>query len=228
MVVHPNMQRNLIVVGSVILAAGLITASDALHDGTTEIIAWMQGAISQAPLLGIVGFVILAMISAVLAFFSSAVLVPVAILAWGKPATLALLWLGWLLGGIASFCIGRFLGRSVAATLIGETKIAAWEEQFNRRAGFLHILLFQTAVPSEIPGYVLGILHYRFLFYLIALAVSELPYAVAVVYLGEFFLEGESFIFMVVGGAAVLLGTLTFLVSRHTTRQGIDKLTHPD
>jgi uncharacterized membrane protein YdjX (TVP38/TMEM64 family) len=213
MVVHRNMQRNIIVVGLAILAA------DALHDGTGEIIAWMQGTISQAPLLGIVGFVLLAMISAMIAFFSSAVLAPVAILAWGKPATLALLWLGWLLGGIASFCIGRFLGRSVAATLIGETKIAAWEGFVNQRTRFLHILLFQAAVPSEIPGYLLGILHYRFLLYLIALAITELPYAIAVVYLGDSFLEGESSILMVAGGAAVLLGTLIYLLAGRTLRK---------
>ncbi|NCF20034.1 MAG: TVP38/TMEM64 family protein [Haliea sp.] len=213
------MQRNIIVVGLAILAAGLIAASDALHDGTGEIIAWMQGTISQAPLLGIVGFVLLAMISAMIAFFSSAVLAPVAILAWGKPATLALLWLGWLLGGIASFCIGRFLGRSVAATLIGETKIAAWEGFVNQRTRFLHILLFQAAVPSEIPGYLLGILHYRFLLYLIALAITELPYAIAVVYLGDSFLEGESSILMVAGGAAVLLGTLIYLLAGRTLRK---------
>jgi uncharacterized membrane protein YdjX (TVP38/TMEM64 family) len=219
MVVHRNMQRNIIVVGLAILAAGLIAASDALHDGTGEIIAWMQGTISQAPLLGIVGFVLLAMISAMIAFFSSAVLAPVAILAWGKPATLALLWLGWLLGGIASFCIGRFLGRSVAATLIGETKIAAWEGFVNQRTRFLHILLFQAAVPSEIPGYLLGILHYRFLLYLIALAITELPYAIAVVYLGDSFLEGESSILMVAGGAAVLLGTLIYLLAGRTLRK---------
>ena len=219
MVVHRNMQRNIIVVGLAILAAGLIAASDALHDGTGEIIAWMQGTISQAPLLGIVGFVLLAMISAMIAFFSSAVLAPVAILAWGKPATLALLWLGWLLGGIASFCIGRFLGRSVAATLIGETKIAAWEGFVNQRTRLLHILLFQAAVPSEIPGYLLGILHYRFLLYLIALAITELPYAIAVVYLGDSFLEGESSILMVAGGAAVLLGTLIYLLAGRTLRK---------
>ena len=219
MVVHRNMQRNIIVVGLAILAAGLIAASDALHDGTGEIIAWMQGTISQAPLLGIVGFVLLAMISAMIAFFSSAVLAPVAILAWGKPATLALLWLGWLLGGIASFCIGRFLGRSVAATLIGETKIAAWEGFVNQRTRFLHILLFQAAVPSEIPGYLLGILHYRFLLYLIALAITELPYAIAVVYLGDSFLEGESSILMVAGGAAVLMGTLIYLLAGRTLRK---------
>ena len=219
MVARRNIQRNFIVVGLAILAAGLIAASDALHDGTGEIIAWMQVTISQAPLLGIIGFVLLAMISAMIAFFSSAVLAPVAILAWGKPATLALLWLGWLLGGIASFCIGRFLGRSVAATLIGETKIAAWEGFVNQRTRFLHILLFQAAVPSEIPGYLLGILHYRFLLYLIALAITELPYAIAVVYLGDSFLEGESSILMVAGGAAVLLGALIYLLAGRTLRK---------
>ncbi len=122
--------------------------------------------------------------------------------------TLVLLWSGWLLGGIASFCIGRFLGRKVAATLIGEEKIAGWQSQFDQRSRFVHVLLFQAIVPSEIPGYVLGILRYRFALYLLALAITELPYVVGVVFLGEYFLQGQSLAILLLGIAVVTLGVL--------------------
>lgn len=107
-----NLQRHLLVVGMLIIGAGLVAASDTLHDSTEEIILWTEGMISQAPLLGMLIFVLLAVLSAMVAFFSSALLAPVAVYAWGQAACLALLWCGWFLGGIASFCIGRFLGRS--------------------------------------------------------------------------------------------------------------------
>jgi uncharacterized membrane protein YdjX (TVP38/TMEM64 family) len=150
-------------------------------------------------------FVGIAMLSAMLAFFSSAIFVPIAIYAWGNAIAFVLLWLGWLLGGVASFCIGRFLGRRVAAALIGEEKIAGWQSQLGERSRFVHVLLFQAVVPSEIPGYVLGILRYRFSLYLLALAVTELPYVVGVVYLGEHFLKGQSMVILLLGIAVVLL-----------------------
>ena len=194
-------------------------ASDTLHDKIEEIIIWTEAAISEAPLLGMLVFVLLSMLSAMVAFFSSAVLAPIAVYAWGKAGCLALLWLGWLLGGIASFCIGRFAGRSVAAMLIGERKIAGWEQQVSEHTRFIHVLLFQAAVPSEIPGYVLGILRYRFLLYLTALAITELPYAVAVVYLGESFLEGEAIVFVILGLAVILMGAFLLQILRRVAQR---------
>jgi uncharacterized membrane protein YdjX (TVP38/TMEM64 family) len=213
--VRHNLQRHMIVVGMLIIVVGLFSASDVLHGGTEEVIAWIEGIIVRAPVLGMALFVLLAMASAMVAFFSSAVIAPVAIYAWGKAATFALLWLGWLLGGILSFCIGRFLGRSMVGMIIDEEKIAGWERELGTRARFTHILAFQAVVPSEIPGYVLGILRYRFSWYLPALAVTELPYAAATVYLGESFLEGDSLVFVLVGVAVITLGiTLFRLISR--------------
>jgi uncharacterized membrane protein YdjX (TVP38/TMEM64 family) len=216
MSIRENLQRHIVIVGILIVVVGLFTASDTLHDRTEEIIVWIEGVISQAPVLGMFLFVLLAMFSAMVAFFSSAVFAPIAIYAWGKAATFALLWLGWLLGGILSFCIGRFLGRSFVGMLIDEQKIAGWERELGERSRFIHILMFQAAVPSEIPGYVLGILRYRFPLYLTALALTEIPYAIATVYLGESFLEGESTVFILLGIAVIVLGV--FLL------QGIRKL----
>jgi uncharacterized membrane protein YdjX (TVP38/TMEM64 family) len=206
MSIREYLQRHLVIVGILIVVAGLIAASDTLHDRTEEIIIWTEGVVSQAPILGMVLFVLLSMVSAMVAFFSSAVFAPIAIYAWGKAGTFALLWLGWLLGGILSFCVGRFLGRSVVGMLIDEQKIAGWERELGERSRFIHILMFQAAVPSEIPGYVLGILRYRFSLYLAALAITELPYAIATVYLGESFLEGESTVFILLGIAVIVLG----------------------
>jgi uncharacterized membrane protein YdjX (TVP38/TMEM64 family) len=200
------LQRHIVIVGVLIVVAGLVAASDTLHDRTEDIIVWFEGAIAQAPVLGMVLFVLLAMVSAMVAFFSSAIFAPIAIYAWGKVGTFMLLWLGWLLGGIVSFCIGRYLGRSVVGMIIDEQKIAGWERELGARSRFIHILMFQAAVPSEIPGYVLGILRYRFLLYLAALAITELPYAIATVYLGESFLQGESTVFILLGFAVIVLG----------------------
>ncbi len=214
--IREYLQRHIVIVGILIVVVGLVTASDTLHNRTEEIIVWIEGVISQAPVLGMVLFVLLSMVSAMVAFFSSAVFAPIAVYAWGKAGTFMLLWLGWLLGGILSFCVGRFLGRSVVGMIIDEKKIAGWERELGERSRFIHILMFQAAVPSEIPGYVLGILHYRFPLYLTALALTEIPYAIATVYLGESFLEGESIVFILLGIAVIVLGV--FLL------QGIRKL----
>jgi uncharacterized membrane protein YdjX (TVP38/TMEM64 family) len=219
MSIRDRLQRHTLIIGTIIIIAGLFAASDTLHDKSEQIIVWTEAVISEAPLLGMLLFVLLAMLSAMVAFFSSALLAPIAVYAWGKGVCLVLLWVGWLLGGIVSFCIGRFLGRSVAATFVGEEKLAGWEQQVSEHTRFVHVLLFQAAVPSEIPGYVLGILRYRFLLYLAALAITELPYAIAVVYLGESFLEGEATVFVLLGVGVILLGAFLLQIFKKVVQR---------
>jgi uncharacterized membrane protein YdjX (TVP38/TMEM64 family) len=212
--VHHRLQRHIVIVGVFIIVAGIIAASETLHDEAATLIVWTESVIALNPHLGMAVFVLLAMLSAMVAFFSSAILVPVAVYTWGKATCLVLLWLGWLLGGVASFCIGRFLGRRFAAMLIGEEKIAGWASQVSERTRFIHVLFFQAIVPSEIPGYVLGILRYRFSFYLLALAITELPYVIGVVFLGEYFVQGKSTVIIVLGLAIVVVGTLVIQLKK--------------
>lgn len=214
-----NLQRHLVSIGLLIFLAGLITASDTLHGRTEAIVVWTENLIAQAPLLGMLAFLLLAMLSAMVAFFSSALLAPVAIYAWGKAACFALLWCGWFLGGIASYCVGRYLGRAVACNIVGDDKITAWEGQVSRHTKFIHILFFQAVVPSEIPGYVLGVLRYRLVLYLLALGITELPYAVATVYLGNSFLRGEGAVFILAGLGVITLAAFVVHIHRHLSRQ---------
>ena len=220
MAIRRNLQRHLLVFGSLIIVAGFIAASDTLHDATQAAIIWAEGVISHAPLLGMLVFVLLAMLSAMVAFFSSALLAPIAIYAWGETGCLALLWLGWCLGGIVSFSIGRFLGRSAVSMIIDEETLANWQSLLNERSRFIHILLFQAVVPSEIPGYLLGILRYPFGLYLVALGITEVPYAIATVYLGESFLRREITVFMLVGIGLIVLAVFLLQIHRRLIHSG--------
>ena len=75
---------------------------------------------------------------------------------------------------------------------------------------FGHVLLFQLAVPSEIPGYVLGLAGCRFRTFAIAMALGELPFAIGAVYLGESFLKRNYALLLTIGVAGVLLSWVTF------------------
>ena len=209
----------MLLLGMLIMVAGLIAGTETLLDKSHEIIMLAESAITGYPLLGRLLFILLAVGAAMLAFFSSAILTPIGVYAWGAAETFVLLWIGWLIGGMVSFMVGRYLGRSVVSSLLGESRLSTWEAQVGRHTKFIHILLFQAAVPSEIPGYVLGILRYRFSFYLAALALTELPYALGAVILGESFLKGESLMFFVIGAGTILLSLIAYQALHYVARQ---------
>lgn len=214
MIIRHLFHKRIVLLGAIIIVAVLIVNTDVLYEKSEEIIVFAENVISKFPIFGMLLFVLLAMASAMLAFYSSAILVPIGVYTWGTTVCFILLWIGWLFGGILSFIIGRYLGRPVTSKIIGETRISNFEEKLTRHAKFIHILLFQAALPSEIPGYVLGTLHYRFLLYLIALAVTELPYALGTVYLGSSFLQRNSAVFLVLGIGAVLVSACLYYLYR--------------
>ena len=85
-------------------------------------------------------------------FFSSAVLVPIAVHAWGRETTFALLWGAWLAGAAASYWLGRHPGRRVLGWLVSESAIAPYETTISRKAGFPLIVLFYAAQRFLVGG----------------------------------------------------------------------------
>jgi uncharacterized membrane protein YdjX (TVP38/TMEM64 family) len=75
-------------------AAALVASSGVLHSELIRVLAVADAMIARHPAAGALLFVALAAISATLAFFSSAVIVPVAVYAWGETTSALLLWLG--------------------------------------------------------------------------------------------------------------------------------------
>ena len=178
----------------VALVAGLIAIgrSDALHRELLDVLEASKQVIAQHPVGGPLAFLALSALSAMLGFVSSAVLVPAAVYAWGAPATMLLLWVGWTLGGATAYTLALSFGRPLLRWIVASQTLSRYQHLLDKRPAFTSVLLFQLALPSEIPGYLLGLARYPFVRYLAALMLAELPYAVGTVLLGLGFVERDT------------------------------------
>ncbi len=197
--------RRSAVVVALLIGVVALASVDAVYDAARDVIGRADVMVASHEVAGVVVFILLSALSAMLAFFSTAIVVPIAVGAWGKALTVLLLWIGWLIGGTFSYLIGRYFGRRVVRWFIDDQKLRPYEARLSGMVAFRHVLLFQFALPSEIPGYVLGLLAYPFRTYVAALAVAELPFAVGAVYLGESFLQRNTVLMIALGVAGVLL-----------------------
>ena len=203
----------------VCVVLALAGTSDDLHQALVGVLEAASKLIGERPGLGMVLFVLLSALSAMLAFVSSAVLVPVALYTWGETACAALLWLGWILGGATAYSLGKWLGRPVTRWLLPSETLDRYEGRLSTETPFGLIVLLQVALPSEVPGYLLGLVRYPFWRYLLALALAELPYAVGTVYLGESFLDRHLLMLLALGiGGAVFMFLAVRLLHRRLRR----------
>lgn len=199
-------------------ALALVTTSQPLHAALLEVLASSKAVIIDYPLQGALLFVLLAAVSAMFAFVSIAILVPVAVYAWGGPLSMLMLWLGWILGGIAAYVIARFLGRPVVQWLMADSALQRLERRIHPGTPLGLIVLLQLGLPSEIPGYLLGLARYPPGKFLVALAVGELPYTVATVGLGAGFVSARSGVVLAVGLAVAALSVGAFHLLRGRLR----------
>jgi uncharacterized membrane protein YdjX (TVP38/TMEM64 family) len=197
----------------VLLATVLLLARPA-HQWLLSLVAVAEGAIRDQQAWGMLAFVLLAALSAMLAFVTSSVLIPVAIYVWGPWLSFALLWAGWFLGGVAAYTIGRYLGRPIVRRLVPAAALERQERWARSRGSLVGIVLLQLAVPSDLAGYVFGMIRCPLGPYLMALAVAEIPYALGAVYLGVSFVERRVLPLLLVGVAGVLLSVLAFRAHR--------------
>lgn len=196
---------------------GLLLAmisSDAIHGFVSGLIAEGAVVIREHPLAGALLFTALSAASAMLVFFSSAVIVPVGIEVWGRPMTIVLLCAGWLAGGALTYAVGRFPGRSLLRWLEPRTPTGRYEAMLAANRNFPFVALFQLAVPSEVPGYVLGSLRYPFGRYFLVLAIGEIPYGVGAIYMADSFLHREYGFLLSLGLAAIVVSATAAMVLR--------------
>lgn len=186
--------------------AGLVALarSDALHGAVLDLLEASRAVIAAHPVAGPLVFIGLSALSAMAGFVSSAVIVPAAVYAWGATLTALLLWIGWLLGGLVAYTIAATVGRPALRWLVPAGALGRYQEFLARRPKFTSVLLLQLALPSEIPGYLLGLARYPLKLYLAALAIAELPYAIGTVLLGLSFVERRIGMLIALAGAGLL------------------------
>lgn len=199
--------------GMLLLCAlvALLLSVDTLFALLQQVLAAAEPYITAHPIAGRAVFVALSALSALLAFFSSAVLVPVAVYNWGRPTTALMLWLGWLLGGACAYTVGRYLGRPMVRGLVPARLADFYLRRLPAQIDFPVALLFQVAMPSELPGYLFGTLRVPFRLYMTVLALVEAPFAAGTVLLGESLIQREGGWMLVLA----VLGIGTSLLAVH-------------
>lgn len=163
---------------------------------------WAEGVMRTHPVAGAAVFFVLSAVSALIAFASSVVLVPPATEVWGKPVTFMLLWGGWMAGAAIAFGVGYF-SRRLLHRLVSREDLAKYETLVSTHMPLWAAILLCLAVPSEIPGYLLGALHYRFWKFMVAIGTAEGIYGIGIVIAGDSLAEAEPG--LVIGVAAALV-----------------------
>jgi len=88
---------------SICAVIAALASSGALQESVRELLIAVRPLVQEHAIAGALPLVGLAALSAMAAFVSVAVLVPVAVFVWGEVATIVLLWLGWILGGVLAY-----------------------------------------------------------------------------------------------------------------------------
>lgn len=205
-------KKTLIVLLSIIVLAFVFWSSITLQSLFYDSVGFLEKYIDQNRILGILVFMGLAAVSALFSPFSSVPLIPAGVVIWGGNIVFFLLALGWLIGDLIAYLIGRFARRAVISRFVPQEKLDYYKEMISQKAGFWFVLLFRFALPSEITGYALGIIRYHFGKYLLATVLVEIPFAFLTVYSGEAFIKGNLLLFtsLVLFSAAAIYLTLYY------------------
>jgi uncharacterized membrane protein YdjX (TVP38/TMEM64 family) len=190
--------------GAAVLLLAFLSYSATFKDFMEAVTGWAERIINDHPVTGALVFLLFSSVSAMLAFASSAVLVPAANLVWGKLITFLLLWGGWVLGAIAAFGIGN-RARPLLIYLGYKDTLDEYQQFVSKRMKFWAVLLFCIAVPSEVPGYLFGGAHYPFLKFICAIAIAESIYAFGLVVAGESLVAARPLPLVVTAGIMIVI-----------------------
>lgn len=182
-------QKRTIIFATAAIIIAIFWYSAALQESFYGAISILDSYIAENPKTGISVFLGLAAVSAILSPFSSAPLVPPAILIWGTKWTVAFLVVGWALGGLIAYIVGRYAGYPILRRFPGFHKIQYYRHKLPEGKEFAYVLLLRLALPSELMSYALGIIRYHFWKYLLATVLTEIPFALLTVYASRAIIE---------------------------------------
>ncbi|KKQ34572.1 MAG: hypothetical protein US50_C0043G0004 [Candidatus Nomurabacteria bacterium GW2011_GWB1_37_5] len=206
-------KKLLIILVSVFFIALIFWGSAILRNSFFDLVSFFKTYIDIYPILSIFVFLLLSVMSVMLMSFSSIWLVPIAAAVWGNFYTSILLLAGWLLGSIFSYLVGRYAGYPIVSKIIDPKKIDYYRKLlFETNSGFGLIIMSRFVLPSEIPGYVLGIAKYNFIKYFAATFLTELPYVIISVYAVRAIIDREPLALIIWSSIWFIAASILFYV----------------
>ena len=169
--------RKYLIVALVIGAiAGLFFASPFLQDLFFAVAGDAAAYARGHSLAAVVFFVLLAAFSAMISPFSSVAIIPFAVALWGVWTTSALLILGWFIGDMIAYAVGRYAAHPLIAQFMKEETLTRYEHNLSDSMTLFRAFLLRLALPAEV-GYAFGLIKYHFGAYMIVTVLAEVPFA---------------------------------------------------
>jgi len=141
--------------------------------------------VERGGVFGMIAYVVIAIIATVAAPISAGPLIPIAANAWGVAFTAILSILGWTIGSLIAFAIGRKYGLPLAQKFLSVRKLEKIHKHIPQERIFWSVVLLRVMIPVDLLSYALGIfgvLDWRR--YTLATIIGISPFAFIFAYLG--------------------------------------------
>lgn len=186
----------------------------------------LRSSISTSGLPGVAAFVVGYVICSLLVV-PKGVLSIAAGLAWGLLPGVGLVMVGALLGAIAAFWLGRWLGRDTVARLAGK-HLDRLDDLVDRHGvAAIVVVRLIPVIPFTVINYAAGLTAIRFGPYLLGTALGIIPGTFAYVALGAYGTEPGSWEFAAAVAAFLALTVIGAIAARRHRRGSIDGVAEP-
>jgi uncharacterized membrane protein YdjX (TVP38/TMEM64 family) len=167
----------------------------------------IEAYIRQHPLAGLLLYIALNIVDALIAPGATLPLIPVAADAWGRILAALITTAGWAVGSLMAFLIARRWGYPVVKKLTSRERLRQLAKYIPDDL-FWSVVLLRVVMPMDVLSYVLGLLtDLSWNRYVIATALGLLPSAFLLTYLGHL-RHGYEIIMFVIGAGVVAAATV--------------------
>jgi len=148
-------------------------------------------------ILGPVFFVIMAMVAVLLPVWSNIFLLPIGVVCWGPFVTAVLCIIGWLLGSITAFFIGRTYQGWLLRTYPSFKKYRIIDSYIPKNHTLASLIFLRMTMPVDVLSYALGLFstHISWKQNAVTTLIGITPFAFIFSYIGLFSFGIQGIIF---------------------------------
>lgn len=162
-------------------------------------------------------FVVLEIVSIVIAPVSTVFLIPVAADILGPFLTAILSVVGWTIGSVLAFAIARRFGRPFLERFIEPKKLERYREYISSNTEFLTVLLLRVMFPVDVVSYAVGlftVMSFRKYFWATVIGIT--PFSFIYAYGGEALLSRNYELLLIIfSGSAIFLVGISLLLRKY-------------
>jgi uncharacterized membrane protein YdjX (TVP38/TMEM64 family) len=136
--------------------------------------------------LGMLIYVLIAIVAIVIAPISTIPLLPIASNLWGVFIATILNFIGWFIGAIIAFILARKYGIKIIKNFISLEKINKFANRIPKENLFWSLVLLRILIPVDVLSYALGFFSkIKLRTYALATFIGIIPFAIVYAYLGK-------------------------------------------